>query len=139
MWVRRSCSAGCSTGSTVAMSRQEGEERAYDGEVSPLEGYEAVPGADLVEQGLSDLERGIETPPALLVSIAASRLRSLGLDTPRGDEAAGRRLYALLAAEDDATAPSRYNALVGRITSFARAAEHAQSRRSQGGARPRLG
>jgi hypothetical protein len=38
------------------------------------------------------------------------------------------RLYALLAATDPDSAHSRYNALVGRIVTFARAAEHARER-----------
>lgn len=62
------------------------------------------------------------------MSMAAPRLRALGMDVPNSDESdAGHRLYGLLSDEDRASAHSRYNALVGRLVSFARAAEHATS------------
>jgi hypothetical protein len=96
--------------------------------VATLEGFEALPGAELVKQGLSDLDDGAETPEALLVSMAASRLRAAGVEVPPSHgAAAGHRLYALLASADGATAHSRYNALIARMASFARAAEHAQA------------
>ena len=41
---------------------------------------DAVPGEDLVRQGLADLRAGLETEAALLVSIGAPRLRRLGFD-----------------------------------------------------------
>jgi hypothetical protein len=79
-----------------------------------------------VEQGLEDLSAGRETEASLLLEIAAPRLRNLGisLDTPRGagDESPEHRLYALLSERPDAH--SRYNALLARIASYARAAEH---------------
>ena len=62
------------------------------------------------------------------MSMAAPRLRALGVDVPAADESgAGHRLYGLLSDEDRASAHSRYNALVGRVVSFARAAERAHS------------
>ena len=78
--------------------------------------------------GIDDLRTDRETAPAALVSMAASRLRATGLDVPH---VAGRglphhHLYELLSVTDPASAHSRYNALVGRIVSFARAAEHAR-------------
>jgi hypothetical protein len=39
-----------------------------------------LPGADLVDAGLADLERGVESVEALLVSIGAPRLRRLGFE-----------------------------------------------------------
>ncbi len=41
---------------------------------------EALPGADLIQQGLCDLENGVETVAALLVLVGAPRLRELGYD-----------------------------------------------------------
>lgn len=81
------------------------------------------PGGDLVAKGLDDLARSDETVEALLVSIAAPRLRSLGLPvgTPLPDP--DHRLYERLAREDADSAHSRYNALVRRVTSFASAME----------------
>lgn len=88
-----------------------------------------LPGVDLVERGLDDLRGGRDTPESALVSMAAPRLRAVGLEVPDPlAPDAGHRLYDLLSDEDRASAHSRYNALVGRMVSFARAAEHAASR-----------
>jgi hypothetical protein len=85
-----------------------------------------LPGAELVQAGLGDLVRGVESAEALLVSIGAPRLRRLGLivEAPLADPE--HRLYALLARDDPDAAHSRYNALVRRLVSFERAAECAQ-------------
>jgi len=84
-----------------------------------------LPGHDLVRAGLADLAAGRETEAALVVAMAAPRLRALGLEVPAGGGSSpSHRLYALL-AEHGGGAHSRYNALVGRIAGFARAAEHA--------------
>jgi len=64
----------------------------------------------------------------MLVAMAAPRLRALGIDVPGVRvERPSHRLYDLLAAEHADAAHGRYNALVGRIVSFARAAEHAHA------------
>ena len=86
-------------------------------------GLQALPGGDLVEQGLADLEAGVESVESLLVSIASTRLRAAGLPvaTPFADPEF--RLYGLLETEDEAGAHGRYNALVRRLVSFERAAE----------------
>ncbi len=76
--------------------------------------------------GLEDLARGVLSEEALLVAAAAPRLRSLGLDVPPvAVEAPLHRLYELLASADSGGAHARLNALIARIVSFARAAEHA--------------
>lgn len=94
-----------------------------------LEGLGDLPGADLVKQGVDDLAAGRESIEAALVSMAAPRLRTIGVQVPDGCVSdAGHRLYALLADQDRAGAHSSYNALVGRMVSFARAAEYARSR-----------
>ncbi|MDQ3696620.1 MAG: hypothetical protein M3373_01140 [Gemmatimonadota bacterium] len=82
-----------------------------------------LPGGDLIVSGLEDLEQGLETVPALLVSIGAPRLRRLGYVVPRPIADPEHRLYALLARLDADTAHGRYNAWVRRLTSFERAAE----------------
>jgi len=82
-----------------------------------------LPGADLVESGLRDLALGVETVPALLVAIGASRLRRLGVDVPLTPSDPERRLYELLQREDEDTAHGRYNALIRRLVSFERSAE----------------
>ena len=82
-----------------------------------------LPGADLVEKGLADLDRGVESEEALLVSIGAPRLARLGYRLAAPFPEAEHRLYRLLAREDADAAHSRYNALIRRLVSFERAAE----------------
>ena len=85
--------------------------------------HAAYPGADLIDTGLRDLARGVESVPALLVLVGAPRLRRVGIVLPPSDVPnPEHRLYAALAAEDENGAHSRYNALVRRLVSFERAA-----------------
>jgi hypothetical protein len=86
-----------------------------------------LPGHELVSAGLVDLAAGRESESGLLVAMASPRLRALGFDVPEGGgERPSHRLYELLSEADDG-AHSRYNALVARVVSFARAAERASS------------
>jgi hypothetical protein len=81
----------------------------------------ALPGVDLVQQELEDLSRKIESVPALLVSIGAPRLRTLGVSVPDAFDMPEHRLYLKLATVDPDSAHSRYNSLVRRLVSFERA------------------
>jgi hypothetical protein len=83
----------------------------------------ALPGEELVEKGIADLERGIESIEALLVSIASQRLARIGFEISSPIGSPELRLYELLAEEDGDSAHSRYNALIRRLVSFERAAE----------------
>jgi hypothetical protein len=89
-----------------------------------------LPGEELISQGLIDLSAGRETEAALLLQIAAPRLRALGIDITAhanpGGTSAEHRLYELLSVRPDAH--SQYNALLARVASYARAAEHAATR-----------
>ena len=82
-----------------------------------------LPGGDLVAKGLEDLASSTVTIEALLVSIAAPRLRDMGVIViaPLADPE--RRLYEQLANEDADSAHSRYNALLRRLTAFESALE----------------
>ena len=83
-----------------------------------------LPGGALVQQGLEDLARGLETDASLLVLVGAPRLRRLGIHVPPALHAAvEHRLYERLARVDPAAAHSRYNALIRMLVSFERAAE----------------
>jgi len=84
---------------------------------------EHLPGGDLVAKGLQDLARSSETDEALLVSIAAPRLRDRGLVVQAPLPDAEHRLYERLAREDPDSAHSRYNALLRRLTSLESALE----------------
>ena len=84
----------------------------------------ALPGEDLIEEGVRDLYEQRETIPALLVAIGAPRLRQLGIELPDTlPENPEHRLYELLATDEPDSAHSRYNAYVRRLVSFERAAE----------------
>ncbi len=88
----------------------------------------AFPGGDLVQEGLADLAKGVESIPALLVLIGAHRLRRIGLPVPETVIASPEhRLYEKLAETDSDSAHSRYNALVRRLVSFENTAECLQS------------
>lgn len=83
---------------------------------------ESLPGADLVQSGVADLEAGRESAEALLVSIGAPRLRSVGIEPPSPIESPEHKLYLLLARDKGDAAHSAYNALIRRLVSFERAA-----------------
>lgn len=91
--------------------------------VSAVDGFDRLPGAELVAAGVDDLRAGTESIAALLVSMGAPRLAALGLDLPEPLPSPELRLYELLRREDEDGAHSRYNALVRELVSFERAAE----------------
>ncbi len=85
---------------------------------------DALPGGDLIRDGLRDLAAGRESAAALLVAIGAPRLRRAGLQVPPVPfDSAEHRLYMLLARSDADSAHSRYNALIRRLVSFERSCE----------------
>ncbi len=84
---------------------------------------DALPGADLIREGLRDLENGVESVPALLVLVGAPRLRRLGFEVPDTPYFPEDRLYEHLARLHGDAAHSQYNALIRRLVSFERAAE----------------
>ena len=84
----------------------------------------AIPGGDLIDEGVTDLREGRETIAALLVAIGSPRLRRVGVELPDSLPAdPEHRLYDLLAKDEPDSAHSRYNALIRRLVSFERAAE----------------
>lgn len=82
-----------------------------------------LPGADLIVRGLADLDAQRETVEALLVSIGAPRLQSLGYELNSPFDSPEHRLYRRLAREKGNAAHSAYNALIRRLVSFERAAQ----------------
>ena len=88
--------------------------------------FDDLPGYPLIQAGMHDGEAGLESVEALLVEIAAPRLRAVGLPIPefaskRPD--AELRLYQRLGTTGTPDPYSRYNALLREIDSFGRAAE----------------
>jgi argininosuccinate lyase len=82
----------------------------------------SLPGGNLIQEGLEDLKRGVESVPALVVSIGAPRLRRLGLIVPSPFPTPEFRLYERLRKLDSVGAHTRYNELLGTLVSFERAA-----------------
>jgi hypothetical protein len=90
----------------------------------------ALPGEDLVTQGLADLGKGLLSESALLVLVAGPRLRGLGIEVPERsrDEPFEHVLYSLIEQRLGTGAHSCYNSLIRRIVSYAHALEREQSR-----------
>lgn len=90
----------------------------------------ALPGEELVRQGLADLGQGQVTELALLVLIAAPRLNRLGLEIPNRPllRPYEHELYRRLEDRLGTAAHSYYNSLIRRVVSYARALEREQNR-----------
>ena len=88
----------------------------------------SLPGEELVATGLADLAQNRESDCALLVLIAAPRLRRLGIQIPDRPypRAYEHELYARLDERLGAAAHSYYNSLIRRIVSYARCLEREQ-------------
>ena len=81
----------------------------------------ALPGGDRIELGLRDLEAGRLSTNALLVAVAAGRLRALGLSVPERIEIPGEvdlALYESLRDHPSGDPYYRYNALRRELDSF---------------------
>ncbi len=88
---------------------------------------DALPGADLIREGLRDLDAGKESIAALLVLIGAPRLRRLGFDVVETPYFPEDRLYEKLSSSYGDGAHSQYNALIRLLVSFERASECARA------------
>jgi hypothetical protein len=103
--------------------RREGKRAVREFERSGLVlARPALPGIDVIESGMRDLAEQRSSIQALQVSIAAPRLRLLGLRLPEPLPDPEERLFAQLAATHGNGAHSRYNAMIRRLVSFARVA-----------------
>lgn len=92
--------------------------------ILPPMNFKTLPGGDLIERGMDDLTRGIESPQALLVAIGKPRLTRLGVPVPNHPFTFPElRLYQNLSQPEPDRAHARYNALIRRLVSFERAAE----------------
>jgi hypothetical protein len=96
-----------------------------------LEQWEGLPGADLIAQGLEDLASGRITEYSLLVLVGEPRLRFLNVSfpgfRPELSGPAGHALYDLLGEIYGDDAYGRYNSMLRRMDSFARALERERS------------
>ena len=84
-----------------------------------------------MRRGLGDAARDRWTVDALLIAVAASRLRALGLDVPETVPAeAELRLYEALQQEGIADPYGRYNSMLRELDSFVEALEGRRRRES---------
>lgn len=82
---------------------------------------DGLPGAARIERGLHDLNEGRDSTEALLVAVAASRLRALGLSLPESSALPAEpdlRLYESLRGHPTGDPYFRYNALRRELDSF---------------------
>ena len=90
-----------------------------------------LPGEEFVRKGMQDLKNGeLETPEALLVSMAGPKLESLGLevaDVAYEIEEPELKLYEFL-GQTHPNAYQEYNALRNRLGKFERALQARVSR-----------
>ena len=89
-----------------------------------------LPGADIVQRGMADLDAGELSVDALLLCIHSENLRRLGLPIakpPTLDEPE-LRLYKLLCERNPDDAHAAYNAWVDRMDKFVRAASASMER-----------
>ena len=99
--------------------------------MTPSDLMRGLPGEALLQEGLTDFQRGRCTIPACLVGMAQTRLRCAGLLT--GEVASSLdepelRLYRLL-RQEGGDAYSRYNALLRELMSFEQALDRRQSKK----------
>ena len=98
--------------------------------------FKFFPGADIVEQGLLDLQQNRETIYSLLVCIGAPRMQGAGLAVP-SQLADTRdleiRLYQLIGKEGHADPYSHYNSLIRRLIKFEQALEEYGHQSSEDG------
>lgn len=92
----------------------------------PREDALALPGEEIVAQGLADLAAGQESIPALLVAIASPALQVAGITVPTTVTEPNLRLYRLLQLTHGDAAHSQYNALIRRMVSYQRALQCAR-------------
>ena len=79
----------------------------------------ALPGGDLVDEGLTDLASGRTSAASLLVSLAAPRLRREGVPVTNTQPNPELQLYRLLSSTEGDLGYARYNAHLRLIASFA--------------------
>jgi hypothetical protein len=84
--------------------------------------FEHLPGGEILQTGLHDLQAGVRSVPALLVLVGAPRLMRCGVLIPRHEPSPGlpeHELYELLVREHGAAqAHGRYGAWLRKLVSL---------------------
>ncbi len=90
-----------------------------------------LPGAERLERGIHDLKARVLSTNALLVAVAAGRLRDLGLEVPEGralPDEADLALYESLRDHPTGDPYFQYNALRRELDSFISCLENRRRR-----------
>lgn len=109
--------------------------------MNAIEMIAGLPGAEIVQQGLADLEARRRTVASSLVRIGHGRLKRAGLISWEVDATlpeAELELYRLL-RQEGGDAYSRYNALVRELISFEQALDRSLSSRRRTASRRAVG
>ena len=88
--------------------------------------YDHLPGGEILERGLRDLEARVRSVDALLVLIAAPRLARCGIQIPGGQSRSAlpeHELYDLLFTKHGPEAYRLYRSLIRRLVSLESALE----------------
>ena len=83
--------------------------------------YEHLPGGEILEDGLRDLNAGVRSVPATLLRIAAPRLSRRGIPVPASElksQLPEHDLYELLVAQHGPEAYRHYRSWLRRIVSL---------------------
>lgn len=89
-----------------------------------LNNLDALPGGEILKNGLEDLGKSILSINAYLVLIGAPRLRRLGIEIPDCEiKNLEHKLYDILEDRNLNSAHSEYNSLIRRLVSLERAVE----------------
>jgi hypothetical protein len=81
-----------------------------------------LPGADLVDKGITDLRAGVASIEAMLVSQAPEALAAVGVDLPEPLAEPEHSLSVILERSFGDGAHSKYNAYRRQLASYLRAA-----------------
>lgn len=89
-----------------------------------LNNLEALPGGEILKNGLEDLGNSILSINAYLVLMGAPRLRRLGIEIPdKQIKNPEHKLYDILEDKNLYGAHSEYNSLIRKLVSLERALE----------------
>lgn len=90
--------------------------------------YDHLPGGEILAEGLRDLQAGVPSVAALLVTIATPRLARCGIRVPPPTASTSKlpehQLYAHLVAAHGSEAYRHYRSLLRRLVSLESAVEN---------------
>lgn len=84
--------------------------------------WDGLPGAEIIQKGLKDLEANLETSEAFLVAMARTKLKKMSVNVPiQAFDIEDAELKLYISLGDSQNAYREYNALRNRLGRFERA------------------